>query len=527
MCFDIAILGYRGRSHVEDRAWPGGRKSAAVSPTALPRSENRPRAAGYDRSAEGITTINVAKQAEPARQNAERSALSTRGMWIPLVVVIAVLATLVIAPVAVSARLRQQRAMITDVVDPARLRATDVTSFLAEEMFAIGMRTASGIPNADPRYTGPLRSERRGALALDSLLRYSNADALERFAQYREASTRWHDDVESMTPSPNAAVLDTARVDGDTALMAARHLVELLEQSANSVRIDVRRWERVDVLLPVALVPLALLACVLIVRAGRRTVHLAVVADRDRRALAAVMDQKSAFMRGISHDLQNPIGAALGNVDLMLEGITKPEEQREALLRVRRLTRRASDTVASLLAVAKSETGDIRLATTAIDLCALARAAVDDRSFTSVTKEQTVELHAESECRAVGDAARVRHIVDNLLSNANKYAPRGGRIRVRVGYRIREARRWSTLTVEDSGPGIPPEWRERVFEEFARVPASQDLAPGFGIGLAVSRRVARMMGGDVTVEPNDGAANGQPRLGGARVTLWLALTPEP
>jgi signal transduction histidine kinase len=283
----------------------------------------------------------------------------------------------------------------------------------------------------------------------------------------------------------------------------------------------------VDVWLPVALVPLALLACVLIVRAGQRTVRLAVAANRDRRALAAVMDQKSAFMRGISHDLQNPLGAALGNVDLMLEGVTKPTEQREALLRIRRLTRRASDTVSSLLAVARSDTGDIRLATTAIDLCALARAAVDDQSFTVVSKEQTVELHAETECRAVGDAARVRHIVDNLLSNANKYTPRGGHIRVGVGYRMRDARRWAALTVEDSGPGIPPEWRERVFEEYARVPASRDLAPGFGIGLAVSRRVARMLGGDLSVETEDGSSNGHQRLGGAAVTLWLALPPEP
>jgi signal transduction histidine kinase len=448
-------------------------------------------------------------------------------MWIPLVVVIAVLATLVVAPIVVSGRLRGQREVITDVVDPARVRATNVTSFLAEEMFAVGMRASTGNPNADPRYVAALRAERRGALALDSLLENSNAEALERFAQYREAATRWHDDVETMTASPNAAVLDTARADADTALMAARHLGELLEESAAAVRVDVRRWELVDVWLPVALVPLALLACVLIVRAGQRTVRLAVGADRERRALAAVMDQKSAFMRGISHDLQNPLGAALGNVDLMLEGITKPTEQREALLRIRRLTRRASDTVSSLLAVARSDTGDIRLATTAIDLCALARAAVDDQSFTVVSKEQTVELHAESECRAVGDAAGVRHIVDNLLSNANKYTPRGGHIRVGVGYRMRDARRWAAVTVEDSGPGIPPEWRERVFEEYARVPASRDLAPGFGIGLTVSRRVARMLGGDLSVETEDGSSNGHQRLGGAAVTLWLALPPEP
>ena len=457
----------------------------------------------------------------------ESVALSTRDLWIPLVVVIAVLAMLVLAPVAVSARVRRQRANLTDYVDPARLRATDVTSFLAEQMFAVGMRASPGRPSADPRYVAALGSEHRGVLALDSLLQSSNADILERFAQFREASTRWHDDVESMTPSPNAAVLDTARADGDTAIIAARHLVEILEQAGNAARTDVRRWERVDLLLPLFLGPLALLACVLIVRAGQRTVRLAAVAERDRRALAAAMDQKSAFMRGISHDLQNPLGAALGNVDLILEGVTKSEEQHDALLRVRRLTKRASDTVASLLAVARSDTGEIGIQTTPIDLRALSRAAVDDHSFMAGSKQQTVELSATTALRAMGDAARVRHIIDNLLSNASKYTPRGGRIRVDITTRTRDDGRWACVTVRDSGPGIPPEWRERVFEEYARVPAAREMAPGLGIGLAVSRRMARIMGGDVTVDDAEPSTNGREQLGGAAVSLWLHLVDEP
>ena len=469
---------------------------------------------------------------EPVEQNgsqphaAEPVAQSRRDLWIPLVLVIAVLATLVIVPVAVGTRVRAERLNLTDFVDPARLRATDVTSFLAEQMFAVGMRASPGLPSTDPRYVAALSSERRGALALDSLLQDSKADVLERFAEYREASTRWHDDVESMTQSPNSAVLDTARMDGDTAIIAARHLVTTLEQSSDSARADVRRWERVDLLLPLFLVPLALLACFLIVRAGQRTVRLAAAAERNRRALAAAMDQKSAFMRGISHDLQNPLGAALGNVDLILEGVTKADEEHDALLRVRRLTKRASDTVASLLAVARSETGDIGLQPTPIDLRALSRAAVDDHSFMAGSKEQTVELNAASELRAMGDAPRVRHIIDKLLSNESKYTPRRGRIRVEIATRTREDRRWACVTVRDSGPGIPREWHERVFEEYARVPAARDMAPGLGIGLAVSRRMARIMGGDVTVDDAAPSANGREQPGGAAVSLWLRLADE-
>ncbi len=126
----------------------------------------------------------------------------------------------------------------------------------------------------------------------------------------------------------------------------------------------------------------------------------------------------------------------------------------------------------------------------------------------------------------MGDTARVRHIVDNLLSNASKYTPRGGRIRLYVTTRMRDARRWASVTVQDSGPGIPSDWRERVFEEYARVPAARALAPGFGIGLAMSRRMARIMGGDVTVDAEEDAPTGRERLGGASVTLWLALADE-
>ena len=471
-------------------------------------------------------TISAVEHNGSTPRAAEPIGPSTRALWIPLVVVIVVLAMFVIVPVVVTARVQAQRAMVTDFIDPARLRATDVTSFLAEQMFAIGMRRPSGLPSADQRYAAALAAEHRGALALDSLLQYSTADALERFAEYREASTRWHDDVSSMTVSPNSAVLDTARMDGDTAITAARHLVQRLEQLGVSARTDVRRWERVDVLITLFLAPLALLACVLVVRAGQHMVRLAETAERDRRALAAAMDQKSAFMRGISHDLQNPLGAALGNVDLMLEGVTKADEQRDALLRVRRLTKRASDTVASLLTLARSDTGELVLNATPIDLVTLTRAAADDHSFMAGAKEQTVELNAASQLRAMGDTARVRHIVDNLLSNASKYTPRGGRIRVYVTTRMRDARRWASVTVQDSGPGIPSDWRERVFEEYARVPAARALAPGFGIGLAMSRRMARIMGGDLTVDAEEDAPTGRERLGGASVTLWLALADE-
>lgn len=442
-------------------------------------------------------------------------------MWIPLVAVIIVLAVLVAAPFVVSARLRRQRAVISDVVDPARVRATNLTAFLAQEMFAVGMRAPAGGTSRDEQYAAAMVGEHGAALALDSLLRFADANALEQFAQYRESASRWHAEVAALRQPPTTAAIDTASAEGAAALEAARRLVMILEQVSTSERSTVRRTERFDLLLPAALVPLALAACVLVVLAGRRTVALALRAEESRRALAIAMAQKSAFMRGISHDLQNPLGAALGNIELLLDGIIKPEQHRDVLVRVRRLVRTASETVASLLSIARSETGDVHLHPTTIDLCALVRAAVDDHELVAGAKRQSIEFIETGECHAMGDAGRVRHIVDNLLSNSIKYTPEGGRIRVVVAMEDRAGHHWAVVTVQDSGPGIPGDWHERVFDEFARVPASRDLAPGHGIGLSVSRRIARMMGGDLTVENSTDADVGDVPLHGAVLLLRL------
>ena len=447
---------------------------------------------------------------------------NTRSMWLPLFGVIVVLALLAIGPIGVGVRVRRLRAVISDIIDPARLRATDLSAALSEEMFAVGTDTAGGGAPRDPMYASAVAGEHGDAMALDSLLRFAGADAVEQFAQYREATSRWHRDVNDArghphTPTERAAMRD----DGVAALAAVRRLSVVLEQFSALARAEVRTAERVDVLLPLAIVPLALFACLLIIRAGRRTVEIAVRAESDRSALAMAMNQKSAFIRGISHDLQNPLGAAVGHVDLILDGLVKPDDAHDSLRRVRRLIVTAADTVASLLSLARSESGELQLDPTAIELTALIRAAVDDHSMVAGRKHQSVSFAAMSECRAIGDVGRVRHIVDNVLSNSSKYTPAGGRIHVIVGEQHRDDRVWATVVVQDSGPGITEEWRDRVFEEFTRVPGSNELAPGHGIGLAVSRRVARLMGGDLTCETASELVQHDPSLSGAVFTLWL------
>ena len=442
-------------------------------------------------------------------------------MWIPLVVVVFVLGILAIAPIVVSLRVRRLRSVITDVVDPSRLRARDLAASLATEMAAVSVRPVAPDTMGASRYQKALAAEHADALALDSLVRDLGADGVELFALYREAAARWHSDVAALARQERILPTVSVEADGLATVRAIDALSALFDEFANARRAEARRIERLDVFLPAGLFPLALLACVLVVRGGRRTVEISRRAERDRRALAIAMEQKSSFMRGITHDLQNPLGAALGHLSLMLDGLIKPEDSRRALLRISRLVRTATDTLATLLSVARSETGELPLHALSIDLCALVRDAVDDHRLVAEAKQQHAFLTGPTECRAIADAGRVRHIVDNLLSNSSKYTPEGGRIRVDVGQRQRDNRVWTTVTVVDSGPGIPSEWRERVFEEFERVPATRDVARGSGIGLAVSRRVARMMGGDLILDAGSAGAEDYEGLCGATFTLWL------
>jgi signal transduction histidine kinase len=129
-------------------------------------------------------------------------------------------------------------------------------------------------------------------------------------------------------------------------------------------------------------------------------------------------------------------------------------------------------------------------------------------------------VHADdkSETILVTDPARVTQVLGNLLSNAIKYTPAGGRVEVvtdLLGRRDAGDGARLAIHVADDGPGIPLDKHEEVFGEFTRLGSGDK--PGAGLGLSIARRIARMLGGDVTVS---GGQNG-----GARFTLWLPLRP--
>ena len=241
-----------------------------------------------------------------------------------------------------------------------------------------------------------------------------------------------------------------------------------------------------------------------------------------RRVLERVIQSRSRLMRGFSHDVKNPIGAADGFAELLSLGVygELSPEQRGSIDRMRRSIRSALALIDDLHELARAETGNLALAWEPVDLAALARALGEEYHAAAHGRGLSLLVEAEDDGPVVAtDRVRVRQIVANLISNAIKYTSRGSiTVRVRgqpAGSSVDE-RDGAVLEVTDSGAGIAPEKQDYIFEEFSRLGSGE--APGAGLGLAISKLLAQRLGGYITIASEIGS--------GSTFTLWLPLRRE-
>jgi PAS domain S-box-containing protein len=237
-------------------------------------------------------------------------------------------------------------------------------------------------------------------------------------------------------------------------------------------------------------------------------------ADRRREELERVTESRTRLMRGFTHDVKNPLGAADGYAQLLQDGILGElsEKQRESIGRIRRSIRTSLNLIHDLLELAKAEQGKLEIHPVSVDLAELAREAAEDFRAQATAAGLSLEVDLPTALPASTDPKRVRQILSNLLSNAVKYTAEGGiRVSLHQGHGEHPPAQPIAIAVSDTGPGIPNDKRETIFQEFTRLDPT--ARQGAGVGLAISRRIARLLGGDVTVSRNDGH--------GSTFVLWL------
>jgi signal transduction histidine kinase len=236
-----------------------------------------------------------------------------------------------------------------------------------------------------------------------------------------------------------------------------------------------------------------LLAKERVARAEAEAAHLRLVEQNEQ--LLELDHLKDEFVALVSHELRTPLTSITGYLELVLEdtGDLTPE-QRRFLEIVERNSRRLLRVVGDLLFVAQIESGKLALEREDVDLAAVAAESVDAFRPTAEGKEVELVLETAPLPRLHGDRARLGQLLDNLVSNAVKFTPQGGRVRVTVG----PLRDDALVVVTDTGIGVPQAEQRHVFERFFRSSTAQERAiGGTGLGLAIARAIVEAHGGGI------------------------------
>ena len=240
-------------------------------------------------------------------------------------------------------------------------------------------------------------------------------------------------------------------------------------------------------------------------------------AERARAAAEEASAAKTQFLRVISHEYRTPLGAILGIVDLYDLGTRGPvaPQQAEDLGRVRRNAQVLLALVNDVLNFTRLEAGQVDLA---LGDVALELALGDlESDLGPQLAAKRLAYHREPGPAPVvrADAEKLRIVLQNLLTNAAKFTAPGGRVEVACAADAGVAQ----VHVRDTGRGIPPDKLDEIFQPFVQVDRhlTHSSQQGVGLGLAISRELARRMGGDLTAESEVGV--------GSTFTLTLPLTP--
>ena len=259
---------------------------------------------------------------------------------------------------------------------------------------------------------------------------------------------------------------------------------------------------------------------------GREAAHLAPIDAPDVPAevapLVAATNQLFArleqsfenerrFTGDAAHELRTPLAALRTQAEVALT-TASDERRRRSLEQVVQGVERATRLVEQMLLLARLDAGAARPAFVEVDLAATCDEAVLEARRQAHARDVGVSLDAQGDPRVSGDAGMLLAVLRNLIDNALRFVPDSGEIRLT----LRRDAGTALICVEDSGPGVAPELRERIFDRFFRGPEGRGT--GSGLGLSIVRRVVELHGGSVRAAASAG-------LGGLRVEVRLPALP--
>jgi signal transduction histidine kinase len=221
-----------------------------------------------------------------------------------------------------------------------------------------------------------------------------------------------------------------------------------------------------------------------------------VAGEAELADLRARERERERFVAVVAHELRTPLAGLGGYLDLLAAGaVDDPEVGHEFIQRSRGIVERMTGLVGDLLEMSRLEAGSLRLEIEAVSLAEACERAI--APLEPLVADRAIRLSLDLPPRlrtARADRRRLEQVVANLAANASKFTPEGGLVEVVARF----ADRVALVIVRDDGPGISRTDLERIFQPFARL-AGHERIPGTGLGLPISRDLARAMGGDLAV----------------------------
>ena len=225
---------------------------------------------------------------------------------------------------------------------------------------------------------------------------------------------------------------------------------------------------------------------------------------------------KDQFLATLSHELRTPLNAIVGWTSILAQGALDEDEAARAIGTIERNAKAQAKLIEDILDVSRIVSGKLHLGVSPVDLPAVVQSAADSLHHAADAKQIRIQLVLDSHAGPVsGDSDRLQQVFWNLISNAIKFTPRGGRVYVRLS----RPNSHVELVVKDTGIGIRPEFLPFVFERFRQADSSTTRTyGGLGLGLAIVRHIVELHGGTVeATSPGEGL--------GATFTIGLPLAP--